>query len=190
MPLTRSIRSVTRPGRKPAWQSHWEWRKEWQLAALVNPTAATACFTALCSRAGSMCWRLEDNCRGVPRHTASVPIANRLPALPDAGASRPEVLARAGVPSSGVTSPEPPPRRSRGGPRTSTAQPSCWACKGWAGPFPWFENHLNQTNHVESPRGTSPRGAHRTVRDTLASYGSHHPHATSLARRQCANKSR
>jgi hypothetical protein len=43
---------------------------------------------------------------------------------------------------------------------------------------------------VESPRGTSPRGAHRTVCDTLASYGSHHPLTISLARRQCANRSR
>jgi hypothetical protein len=23
-----------------------------------------------------------------------------------------------------------------------------WRCRGWAGPFPWFEYHLNQTNHA------------------------------------------
>jgi hypothetical protein len=58
---------------------------------------------------------------------------------------------KAGVPSSGVTSPAPPPRLRRGGPRTSGGWPNGWACKGWAGPFPWFENHLNQTNHAQSP---------------------------------------
>ena len=42
---------------------------------------------------------------------------------------------------------------------------------------------------VESPRGTSPRGAPRTVRDTLASYGSHHPLTTAPAPRQWANRS-
>ena len=50
-------------------------------------------------------------------------------------------------------------------------------------PFQVDENDLsfiNQTNRVESPRGTSPRGAHRTVRDTLTSYGSYHPLTTAL----------
>ena len=32
----------------------------------------------------------------------------------------------------------------------------------------------NDPDFVESARGTSPRAAHRTVRDTLASYGSCH----------------
>jgi hypothetical protein len=55
------------------------------------------------------------------------------------------------VPRSGVIPPAPPPRRSRGGPRTSGGWPSGWRCKGWAGPFPWSEYHLNQTNHAQAP---------------------------------------
>ena len=56
----------------------------------------------------------------------------------------------AGVPSS-VKPPVPPPRRSRGGTQPSCDRLSGWRCKGWAGPFPWFENHLNQTNHAQDP---------------------------------------
>jgi len=55
---------------------------------------------------------------------------------------------QAGVPSSGVKPSAPPPRRSRGGPLTSGGWPHGWSCKGWAGPFPWFEIHINQTNHA------------------------------------------
>ena len=33
---------------------------------------------------------------------------------------------------------------------------------------------------VESPRGISPRGAHRTVREPLGSHGSYHPAARGL----------
>jgi len=57
----------------------------------------------------------------------------------------------AGVPRSGVNPPAPPPRRSRGGSRSLGGWPSGWRCKGWAGPFPWFEYHLNQTNHAQNP---------------------------------------
>ena len=60
-------------------------------------------------------------------------------------------ISRVGVPGSGVIPPAPPPRRSRGGPRTSGGWLSGWRCKGWAGPFPWFEYHLNQTNHAQDP---------------------------------------
>ena len=28
-------------------------------------------------------------------------------------------------------------------------------CKGWAGPLPWLENHLNQTNHAKVDSGAS-----------------------------------
>ena len=59
------------------------------------------------------------------------------------------IAQQAGVPSSGVIPPASPPRRSRGGPRIPGGLPSGWSCKGWAGPFPWFENHLNQTNHAQ-----------------------------------------
>jgi hypothetical protein len=37
---------VAVPGRRPAWRSHYEWRKVWQLAGLVNPEAITAFLTA------------------------------------------------------------------------------------------------------------------------------------------------
>ena len=37
------------------------------------------------------------------------------------------------------------------------------------------------TNGVESPRGISPRGAHRTVREPLDSHGSCQPFADHLA---------
>ncbi|MFN9545788.1 MAG: hypothetical protein ACK6AD_01760, partial [Cyanobacteriota bacterium] len=47
---------------------------------------------------------------------------------------------QAGVPASGVNPPAPPPRRRRGGPHTSVGWSHGWPCKGWAGPFPWFEN--------------------------------------------------
>ena len=60
-----------------------------------------------------------------------------------------QVSESAGVPSSGVIPPASPPRRSRGGARIPGGLPSGWRCKGWAGPFPWFENHLNQTNHAQ-----------------------------------------
>jgi hypothetical protein len=71
---------------------------------------------------------------------------NRRPleAAPEAG----EQIQLAGVPSRGVNPPAPPPRRSRGGARTSGDRLRGWCCKGWAGPFPWFEYHLNQTNHA------------------------------------------
>ena len=59
-------------------------------------------------------------------------------------------LAFAGVPSSGVKPPAPPPRLRRGGPRTSGDRLHGWRCKRWAGPFPWFEYHLNQTNHTQA----------------------------------------
>ena len=39
---------------------------------------------------------------------------------------------------------------------------------------------------VESPEGTSPSGAHRTVREPLDSYGSSHPTADTQPIRQCA----
>jgi len=48
-------------------------------------------------------------------------------------------------------SPQPPPRRSRGGPRTAVGCLTGCRCKGWAGPFPWFELYLNQTNHAQHP---------------------------------------
>ena len=60
-------------------------------------------------------------------------------------------LGHARVPSSGVIPPAPPPRRSRGGPLSSSDRLHGWRCKGWAGPFPWFEYHLNQTNHAQAP---------------------------------------
>ena len=58
---------------------------------------------------------------------------------------------KACVPCSGVIPPAPPPRRSRGGPRTSGDRLYGCRCKGWAGPFPWFEYHLNQTDHAQDP---------------------------------------
>jgi hypothetical protein len=33
----------------------------------------------------------------------------------------------------------------------SQASGSGWCCKRWAGPFPWFESYLNQTNHAQDP---------------------------------------
>ena len=33
--------------------------------------------------------------------------------------------------------------------RAPQATGSGWRCNGWAGPFPWFEYHLNQTNHAQ-----------------------------------------
>ncbi|MFM9101646.1 MAG: hypothetical protein ACKOPS_10030, partial [Cyanobium sp.] len=60
-------------------------------------------------------------------------------------------LLLAAVPPSGVNPPAPPPRLRRGGPRTSGGWPHGWSCKGWAGPVPWFEFHLNQTNHAQDP---------------------------------------
>jgi hypothetical protein len=33
----------------------------------------------------------------------------------------------------------------------SQATGSGWCCKRWAGPFPWFESYLNQTNHAQNP---------------------------------------
>jgi hypothetical protein len=35
--------------------------------------------------------------------------------------------------------------------RALQATGSGWRCDRWAGPFPWFEYHLNQTNHVKDP---------------------------------------
>ena len=56
----------------------------------------------------------------------------------------------AGVPRSGVISPAPHAGlASLGG--ASQATGSGWCCKRWAGPFPWFEYHLNQTNHAQDP---------------------------------------
>ncbi len=54
----------------------------------------------------------------------------------------------AGVPASGVNPPAPHPGVAGVGVRTSGGWPNSWRCKGWAGPFPWFEYHLNQTNHA------------------------------------------
>ena len=54
----------------------------------------------------------------------------------------------AGVPWSGVIPPAPHAGlASMGG--ASQATGSGWCCKRWAGPFPWFEYHLNQTNHAQ-----------------------------------------
>jgi hypothetical protein len=56
----------------------------------------------------------------------------------------------AGAPRSGVI---PPASHaglaSLGG--SSQATGSGWCCKRRAGPFPWFEYHLNQTNHAQDP---------------------------------------
>lgn len=38
----------------------------------------------------------------------------------------------------------------------------------------WQQSGQSAARFVESTRGTAPRAAHRTVRDTLASYGSCH----------------
>jgi hypothetical protein len=54
-----------------------------------------------------------------------------------------------GIPTSGGIPPALPPRLRQGGPRTSGDRHHGWHCKGWAGPFPWFENHLNQTDHAQ-----------------------------------------
>jgi hypothetical protein len=58
---------------------------------------------------------------------------------------------RAGVPASGVIPPAAPLRFSRGGVLTSSSGSYGRPCKGRAGSFPWFEYHLNQTNHAQSP---------------------------------------
>jgi len=56
----------------------------------------------------------------------------------------------AGVPQSGVIPPAPHAGlASLGG--ASQATGSGWCCKRWAGPFPWFESYLNQTNHAQDP---------------------------------------
>ena len=62
----------------------------------------------------------------------------------------------AGVPCSGVIPPAPPPRRSRGGARTSGGWPSCWRCKGWAGPFAWFEYHISTRSEGGKPGPCNP----------------------------------
>jgi putative transposase len=54
------------------------------------------------------------------------------------------------IPTSGVVSGG-PHLCNRGGPCTSGDQLHGWHCKGWAGPFPWFEYHLNQTRHAQTP---------------------------------------
>jgi hypothetical protein len=54
------------------------------------------------------------------------------------------------VPWSGVNPPAPHAGlASMGG--ASQASGSGWCCKRWAGPFPWFESYLNQTNHAQDP---------------------------------------
>ena len=86
-----------------------------------------------------------------PARQSRYKLSYYLPLGFDLIALRLEIEARlkdAGVPASGVNPPAPPPRLSRGGPRTSGGWPNGWRCKGWAGPFPWFEYHLNQTNHA------------------------------------------
>jgi hypothetical protein len=45
-----------------------------------------------------------------------------------------ERIATGGVPRNGVNPPSPPPRRSRGGPRTADGCLTGCRCKGWAGP--------------------------------------------------------
>jgi len=65
----------------------------------------------------------------------------------------------------------PTPATPAAGPCTAGAWPSGGRCKGrgpppnqppwgggrgdpgWAGPFPWFEYHLNQTDHAQAPLG-------------------------------------
>jgi hypothetical protein len=60
------------------------------------------------------------------------------------------VAEQAGVPRSGVNPPVPHAGLvSLGGASQTTG--SGWCCKRWAGPFPWFEYHLNQTNHAQDP---------------------------------------
>ena len=51
-----------------------------------------------------------------------------------AGGTAPPRSGPAGVPARGVIPPTPPPRRSRGGVRTSDGWLSGFRCKGWAGP--------------------------------------------------------
>jgi IS5 family transposase len=56
----------------------------------------------------------------------------------------------AGVPRSGVIPPAPHAGLANLG-GASQVTGSGWCCKRWAGPFPWFEYHLNQTNHAQDP---------------------------------------
>jgi hypothetical protein len=52
---------------------------------------------------------------------------------------------------------------------------------GWAGPFPWFEFHLNQTNHPQKSFVDADRRAHRQ-QGGLRQQGT--PAATRLSRRE------
>lgn len=69
--------------------------------------------------------------------------ATRREPISEAFKGRTALSLQAGVPVSGVDPLAPPPRLRRDGPRTSSDQPSGWPCRGWAGPFPWFETHLS-----------------------------------------------
>ena len=61
-----------------------------------------------------------------------------------------ECKKQSSVPWSGVNPPAPHAGlASMGG--ASQASGSGWCCKRWAGPFPWFESYLNQTNHAQDP---------------------------------------
>ena len=51
-------------------------------------------------------------------------------------------------PSEWCKSPGPQPGVAGLSVRTSGDRLHGWRCKGWAGPFPWCEYHLNQTDHA------------------------------------------
>ena len=90
-----SSRRVAFPGRRPAWRSHWEWRKLWLPAALAIPAASTALHTAFWTRVAS---RLRlPSCRHSGLSSPGPVAVAPCPSLPPDHADGSRALASAGA---------------------------------------------------------------------------------------------